>query len=858
MLLFCLSGYAITISAQEGTWDKLPVTLIDSTSNEVAILRQLEIQTGLSFAYPGQLLSGKKRAIRVDWREVPLKQALSELFPDPELVFKKIGNSLIIRPENRKEVRFHLNGYITDAATGEALIGATVSVEAPEAIGTASNAFGYYTLALVPGQYRVRIAYLGYRPEELLITFHAGRRVNIRLEANAQALQEVVVRARPADQVQPAKAGQHRIDIEQLNTLPTIGGEADVLKAIQMLPGINQAGEGSSGLYVRGGNLDQNLILLDDAPIYHASHLLGFFSTFHPDAIRHADMYTGNFPVRYGGRLSSVLNLRMKEGNRRQFSASGGLGLLASRLLLEGPIKQEKHSFMIAARRTYPDIFLDLFSNDDGGNKANFYDLNAKVNFTVNANNRIFFSAYRGQDIFRFFDAYENTWGNTTATIRWNRIFSEKLFANFTAVYSRYQYVIDNLANLITISSWESGVRDLNLKADFTYTPTANNRLYFGLENILHRFEPGKDRLQRFGAIPTAKTLEQAIYLGHHRELGRWTLGYGLRINANHNLGSSTLFRFDDHFQLQDSLYYGPGIFHSKFNLAPRLSVQFRPSAGYRLSLGYSRTVQYIQELRNTTTGFNAFYTFLPSSPNLSEQKADQLSLGVQRSFQKAGIITSVEVYYKWLHNQLDFAPHSQLLQNPLVEGSIRSGKGRAYGLELNLEKIRGELTGGLSYTYARSFRTIPAINSGKTYPVYYDQPHNLKLQLSYQRGKRWQFAASWQYHSGGATTLPIGSFQYDGTVIPIYGERNAARLPDFHRMDLSATLHSKVKPERRYRHFWVLSIYNAYFKKNTLSIDVLPRREPDSGNVPDPTDVAVYRTYLLGIVPSVAYHFKF
>lgn len=860
-LLTALIGWTAlaNLTAQEASWKVITITLEETTGSKREILHKVEALSGLSFAYPGQLLHGQAQSITVNWQHESLEQVLRSLFEGRQLVITQMGNSLLIRPEPQRPVYYHLHGYVTDAGSGEPLIGATLNLQTAEGSGTSTNLQGYYTLSLPPGNYQLQISYLGYGRQEQNLRLTKDQRLDLSLVANAESLQEVIVLGRSEDQPQPAAGGsQHRIDIETMKTLPAMGGEADILKTVQLLPGVNQAGEGSSGLYVRGGNLDQNLILLDDAPIYHASHLLGFFSTFHPDAIRYADLYTGNFPVQYGGRLSSVLNLRMKEGNREKLGVQGGLGLLASRLLVEGPLVKGKHSFMLAGRRTYPDLLLGLFSPDEGGNKANFYDLNAKFNLQISPNDRLYFSAYHGRDRFRFFDAYENHWGNTTATVRWHRIFSERLFGNLSAIFSRYRYLIDNLVDMESISSWESGVQDLNLKANFTYALPGNNRLYFGMENILHRFEPGRDRLRQFGSIPTSKTLEQAIYIGHHWERDRWTLDYGLRLNANHNLGRASRYNFNDQFQLVDTLHYGPGIYHSKINPAPRISLTFRPDERHRLQLGYSRTVQYLQELRNSPTGFNAFYTFLPSTPNLPEQKADLISVEVARSFRNPALEASLAIYFKKLYHQIDFAPHSQLLQNPLVEGDIRIGSGRAYGLEIVLQKNTGRLTGALNYTYSRSFRRIAGINNDKRFPTYYDQPHNLKLQLQYAAGKRWQLAGNWQYRSGGATTLPIGSYQYHGTVVPIYSERNAERLPDFHRLDLSATLFGKERAGRSYRSFWVFSVYNAYYHKNTLSIDILPRQEAGSGNVPDPTDVAAYRTYLLAIIPSVAYHFKF
>ena len=823
-------------------------------------LKAVEMASGYTLAYSSALLPDGAAPIALSAREETLEAVLRRIFQGRHIRFEVMGKRIhILEDKSPPLSRQTINGYIRDEATGEALIGATLQVkELPEA-GTTTNVYGFFALSLPPGAYHLRGSYIGYSSKEVEIEVQEDKRVDIALEASAEQLAEVVVWGRPEEeQVVSTAMGKHRLDVQQLKTLPAIGGEPDVLKMAQLLPGVKSVGEGSSGLYVRGGNIDQNLILLDEAPVYNPAHLLGFFSAFNADAIRHMELYKAGFPVEYGGRLSSVVDLRMKEGNKEQFGMEGGIGLLAARLHLEGPVQKDKSSFMISARRTYPDIYL-LLAPDNGGNKVNFYDANAKLNFKLNENNHLFLSGYFGRDVFRFFDQYENNWGNTTGTLRWNHIFSANLFANFSFIYSRYDYFIENFIEGVTTFNWESGVEDLNAKADFSWYLRPGSRLKFGANAIVHRFEPGRETEGRLLAAPAQKALETALYLGHEWTPNeRLALEYGLRFSLYQNFGETTIYQFDNTYQLKDSTQQGGGIYHHLSGLSPRINLRYQLSGQTSLKASYSRTVQYQQELRNAINSFSAFYIWMPSGPNIPMQRADQISTGYFHNFKDNTYEFSLEAYYKWLDGQVDFADHAALIQNPYLEGEVRRGAGRAYGVEMMLARRKGRLKGWLSYAYSRTFRTIAGINGGREYPAYYDIPHEAELVLQYEVSARWLFSANWQYMTGKAVNLPIGSFQQGETIVPIYGERNGRRLPDYHRLDLSATLKAKPKPNRRNDSYWVFSIYNAYYRKNALSVDLLPVRDQVTGNVPDPTDVRAMKTYIFGLIPSISYNFKF
>ncbi len=850
-LLLCLSS-----SAQEDVL-KRPVKVSFLNLSQQEALKKLESITGLNFAYPSSLID-KDTKLNKSWNEERLDNILRAIFEDKKIELKLVGKRLLIKedlspPSSKKTI----NGYIQDKNSGEMLIGASIYLH--NGTGTSTNAYGYYSLSLDTGLYQFTISYLGYENVTQSMRLQKDQRKDFQLSPNSSQLEAVIVTSSLQDlSVANTTANQHQLHLPALKKLPAIGGEPDIFKGIQLLPGIGSAGEGSTGLYVRGGNIDQNLIILDEAPIYNPSHLLGFFSTFHPDAITHAEVYKGNFPARFGGRLSSVVELRMKEGNKENLKVQGGIGLLASRLLVEGPIKKNKHSFMLAARRTYPDLFLRA-DEDDGGNKVNFMDVNLKTNWLLNDNNRLFFSMYRGQDVFRYFDAYENQWGNTTATFRWNHLFNEKTFANFSFIYSRYRYSVENIIDGVTTFNWHSGITDYNLKADFTSFLNADNRLEYGIHQILHQFNPGQESEQRLNPIPESKTLEQALYFSHQVQLNpAIEINYGLRLSAAHNLGKGKTYQYNDAFNIIDSTLHQGGIFHSQFQLSPRFLLKYQSSPFTSWSVGYSRTAQYLFQLRNTTTAFNAFYTFMPSNSNIPAQTADQFSLGFFHKNQDASFQWSVETYYKWLRHQIDFIDHAQLLQNPYIERQLRIGKGRAYGLETYLQKTAGRWKGSLSYSYSRSLKQVPGLNQDLEFPTYYDQPHAVKLWLHFNPRSRWEWNLNWQFISGRATTLPIGSFQYEQTIVPIYGARNGHRLPAFHRLDFSITLNSKRNHNKDRGAFWVLTVFNIYNRKNTLSIDILPKRLKESDNVPDPLDVAAYKTYISGIFPSLSYNFRF
>ncbi|MFH1937360.1 MAG: TonB-dependent receptor plug domain-containing protein [Bacteroidota bacterium] len=649
-----------------------------------------------------------------------------------------------------------------------------------------------------------------------------------------------------------------KMDINTIKSIPSLMGEVDIIKAIQLLPGVQSVSEGGSGFSVRGGAPDQNLILLDESTVYNASHLMGFFSVFNNDAIKDVKLFKGDIPPMYGGRLSSVLDVRMKEGNSKRFEVAGGIGIIASRLTVEGPIWKDRISFIVSGRRTYADLFLALSSEEAlRDNKLYFYDLNAKVNYRIDDNNHLFLSGYFGRDVFKNNFA-KMSWGNGTGTIRWNHLFHEKLFANFTFVYSDYRYMLGTPEGNTTSFEWNSSLRDAGLKGDFSYYINTNNTLRFGISGIYHMINPGVAR--GIGSetaysevkVPENFSLETGVYASNEHKAGEhWTFKYGIRFSMFQNIGPGTIFNFDSLFNPIDSTVYPAGKFYNAYyGIEPRIGILYTFNERSSIKASYSRTDQYLQLAQNSTAG-TPLDIWFPASPNVKPQVADQGALGYFRNFRRNTIETSVEVYYKHLNHVIDFKDFAELLLNDKLEGEIREGKGWSYGAEflvrLNEKKIRG----WVSYTLSKSMRKIPDINNGNPYPAPYDKPHNIAIVANYQIHPRWSVSANWVYATGNPVTFPTGRAEIGGKVIPIYSDRNAYRYQDYHRLDLSVTFFSKVKEGKRFNWDINASAYNVYNRHNTWSINFVQDNE-------NPTITYAEKIYLFGIVPSITFNFHF
>jgi len=746
-----------------------------------------------------------------------------------------------------------VSGYIRDAKTGEDLIGATVSIKELSNKGSGTNAYGYYSLTLPSGQYQLTAQYMGYEPQIQILDLTQPRKIDFLLSSQDNALGEIVVTSqRKNDNITKIEMGVQKLDTKDIKNIPVLFGEKDVLKTIQLLPGIKPAGEGSSGFNVRGGAVDQNLILLDEATVYNASHLMGFFSVFNSDAIKDIAVYKGNQPAQYGGRLSSALDIKMNDGNDKKFGVSGGIGLISSRLTIEGPIVKDKGSFIVSARRTYADLFLKL-SNDTTINKAQlyFYDMNAKANYKIDAKNRIYLSGYLGKDVLGFGNDFGINWGNSTATLRWNHLFSDRLFSNTSYIFSNYDYRI-NVTNGIELNII-SRIQDYSLKQDFQLYSGSNNTLKFGFNSIYHKIIPG---VITASSTIDLKTLtnkyawENAIYITHlYSFTDKFSVEYGARLSAFSAMGAGNFYTYDSLGNTKDTTFYASGqLVKTYINIEPRVSFNYILNQQSSVKASYSRNIQNLHLISNSTSG-NPTDLWIPSSKNVKPEIADQISVGYYRNLDDNLYEFSAEIYYKYLQNQIDYKNGAELDFNENVESQILFGTGRAYGLEVFLKKKYGRLNGWISYDLSRTERKFDAINQGNYYPARQDRTHNISIVGMYELSKRWTLSATWVYNTGNAVTFPSGKYQIDGKTIMLYSERNADRMPSYHRMDIGATW--IVKKTRTFESSWTFSLYNAYAQENAYSITFRNTEK-------DATKTEAIQTTLFKLVPSFSYNFKF
>ncbi|RZM24588.1 MAG: hypothetical protein EOO88_22310 [Pedobacter sp.] len=751
--------------------------------------------------------------------------------------------------------KFTISGNVTDSGTGETLIGASIRLTGASTGGAITNAYGFYSASMPAGEYELSVSFIGYNTVRQTISITKDTKLNfVLIEDNK--LDEVVISATKRDEnISSAQMGLQKVNVREINSVPVLLGERDVLKTLQLLPGIKSAGEGNSGFYVRGGATDQNLILLDEAPVYNASHLLGFFSTFNSDAIKDVSVYKGGMPAQYGGRLASVLDIKMNDGNRKEYTAEGGLGLISSRLKVEGPIVKDKGSFMVSGRRTYLDAFL-AFAPDSAisNNTLYFYDLNAKANYQLDEKNTLFLSGYFGRDKLGIADSFGFNWGNSTVTLRWNHLYSNRLFSNTSLIYSNYNYVIQNLSedNNFEVNS---SIKDFNLKQDFEYSLSNKHSLKFGVNAIHHTIAPGK--LTSSGSSSVNQTnyedrkgIELATYLSDE-----WTvteklnLVYGLRLSSFSLLGPGNIKSYDEEGNITATVPYKSGDFvKSYLNLEPRISASYQLSPSSSIKSAYTRNIQNIHLMSNSTST-SPTDLYIMNSNNVKPEIADQIATGYFRNFNDDKYEFSAEIYYKWMQNQIEYRSGTDLRGNANVEADLLYGDGRAYGLELFLKKRFGKFNGWIGYTWSKTERLFDGINDGKWFYAKQDRTHDLSLVGIYKAGPRWTFSSVFVYNTGNAVTYPSGKYQINGRTVFYYTEKNGYRTPAYHRLDVAATLEGK--PGKKLQSSWSFGIYNLYNRQNAFSIDF--EDDPD-----DLTRTRVTQTTLFGIIPSVTWNFKF
>lgn len=742
-----------------------------------------------------------------------------------------------------------LSGSIKDKQTGESLIKAVVRIEELPNAGIISNEYGFYSITLPSGNYSVVVSQVGYETLVQKIKLDSSQSINFYLQTK-NVLKEVVVESsRKNDNLTKAQMGTETINMSAISKVPVIFGEKDILKTIQLLPGVKSAGEGNSGFFVRGGGADQNLILLDEAPVYNATHLLGFFSTFNSDAIKDATIIKGNSPSQYGGRLSSVLDVKMKEGNNQDYTVNGGIGLISSKVSVEGPLQKNKSSFILSGRRTYADVFLKA-TEKFKDNILYFYDLNAKANYQINAKNKVYISGYFGRDELGLGQDFGIDWGNKTGTIRWNKIISNKLFLNTSFIYSDYNYNV-KLKNGETNFNINSEIKDVNLKQDYTFYANNQNTLRFGFNTILHNIKPSTFSGTVINSV--AKTgrngLENAIYLtNNYKATNQLTIDYGMRLSM-YTLMGGDVYNIYENGVIGSSIKLAPSSFGKTYiNPEPRITTNFRIDDEKSIKAGYARNVQHLHLLSNSVAS-SPSDQWIGNSYNIKPEIADQISVGYVTKVFKNNFEFTTEAYYKHLQNQIDYKDGAEINTVSDVESVLLYGIGRAYGLELLLKKKEGRLTGWIGYTLSKTERKIDGINEGKWYNARQDRTHDISVVGIYDLNARWSISGVFVYNTGDAVTYPTGKYNLQGQTLYQYAARNANRMPAYHRLDFSAT-YEKNKTKRRHGS-WNFSLYNVYGRENAYRISF--KDDPN-----DPTRTQIIRTALFKWVPSVTYQFKF
>ena len=773
----------------------------------------------------------------------------------PACLVKGVAADTVLQ---QKEIT--LSGFVRDGESGEILAGVTI-IETNLKTGTATNEYGYYTLNIPPGNWELQLSYIGYKT-----IIHSGQSTrnsvhDFKMDKSETQLAEVVIAAERKDEnVRAPAMGMVKLDIKTIKTIPSFLGEIDVVRVLQLLPGVQATSEGSTGFSVRGGGSDQNLILLDDASVYNSGHMLGFFSIFNNDAVKNVTLYKGDIPAAYGGRLSSLLDIEMKEGDRSKTGVTGSIGTISSKLTIAGPVVKDRTTYLLAGRRTYADIFLPFAKEEDlRDNKLYFWDINMKLSHVLNEKNRIYLTAYSGKDIFK--NEYSKVgFGNTTGTLRWNHISSNRLFINFSLVFSKYNYDLGTPESGTGSYSflWKSYIADYQPKIDFFQIINDRHKINYGISTIFHKFFPGE--VNGIGStsgttyfrLPSSRALESGIYVSDEFKVtGNLTLKYGLRLTMFQNIGPATSYEFDNNYIPVDSINYKSSkIYNSYTTLEPRFALTYLLNDLSSLKGSFSHTAQYVSLAQNSSSG-TPLNIWFPSTPNVKPQLCDQVSAGYFRNIGNDMIEISGELYYKNFRRLIDFRDHAELFLNQYLEGEIRRGRGYSYGIETLIRKNQGLFTGWLGYTYSRAFRIVPEINNGKRYPSLYDKPHTINLVTTFSLSQRVVVSANWTYSTGLPMTLPTGRAVIGKTIIPIYSDRNSYRMEDYHRLDLSVTFKGKEKPGKKWHSELNLSVYNVYNRHNSWAINIVR----DETN---PYFAYAEKTYLFSVIPALTWNIRF
>lgn len=876
LVVFLLTLAAPAVVAQNLD-QKITIKAYNQPLGEV--IEQISEKGNILFSFNPQSIPLEKK-ITVEARNTSLTKIFENVFTANGIDYIVSEKQVILKPHKQgnttnpgipeKQVRkFTISGYIRDKATGEAIIGANV-YDAVSLQGATSNSYGFYSLSLPQGEYRITNSIIGYITVVQQVILNKDIEITVDLELSSIEISAVEVTSEPESEARFSnQTSDMKLTPAVLKQIPGFAGNVDVLKSLQNIPGILTFGDGSSFYFVRGGTSDQNLMLIDEAPIYNPSHLFGFFSALAPDAIKDVMVYKGDFPANYGGRLSSVVDVRAREGNLKRLGFSGNIGPFTSDLTIEGPIMKDKSSFIVSGRRSNLN-WLQVPFDDQRSYKFNFYDINAKLNVKINNNNRLFLTAFKGNDVFeRYSSLKTNTfgisWKNVAGTLRWNHIFSSKLFSNTTAYLSQYNYNLDISKELGNY--WASSITNATIKTDFSWFLNPKNTIKSGFEFNRHESNPGK-MYYSDNEIPASLagyySNEIAIYASNEQQFGqKFFARYGIRLSRWNDLGPTSVYFFDANHKVIDTVDVAANTIYKTFmNFEPRLSLKYKINENTSLHVNYNRNLQHLQMLSNSTSPFTSLEVWAPSGPNIKPQMADQYSLGLFIKALHSQLDFSVEVYYKKLYNQIDYKDHANMLINQLIEGELRFGNGWSYGIETLLRKSKGKFTGWISYSFSKTMKQITDLNYGEAFPAAHDRPHNTCITLSYASGKRWNFSTHWMYLTGSPFSSPTGFYYVNGSSVPVYGKKNNDRYPDYHRMDVSVSF-ALSQPAKRYQHNLMLTIYNAYGRKNPFSVN-FNKIIDANGNIVVPADlqgdVNLISTSVsvAGAIPSINYTFRF
>jgi len=872
---------ALGIFSQPINTSNKPISIKAKNRTLQLVLKDISEQSGIAISYSNEQVPLDQK-ISINLKNVPLEKALTDILEPLNCRYIFVENQIVVKPipEKKVETNVHkektssvstIKGYVKDKKTGETIVGATIYTSDTK-YGTISNNYGFYSLTLPEGTYNLTFSFVGFKAQKYELTLRSNQTLNVSLTEDELTLEPVIINVAEDSNrfVKANRMGYTEMPSEKTARMPMFFAEPDVIKALQYMPGIKNTIDGSSNYYVRGGERDQNLILLDDAPVYNPSHLFGFFTCINPEAVSDIKLYKSDFPSYVGGKLSSVLEVKTKEGNNNKFSMSGETGLITGRLSAEGPLFKKKSSFYVSYRKSHIERLAKKASSQVSDFR--FDDLNAKFNVSVNEKNRLLFSFYAGNDYFYLrkwnSDKHGINWGNRTATIRWNKIFGSRLFSNSTAYYSNYNY--NFYTSLASLTRWNSQIVTAGIKDDFIFFKKPDVTHYFGMSFIAHSINPGIVKSNNYISpeyipeIQTMRTGETHTYMSTNRDINdKFKIRYGLRASTFSNKGSAKWFSLSDDYHISDTINEtGQGSYNRYFRLEPSLTLSYLVNKHQSVKFNYFRAHQYLQVLSNTISPFTTIEVWHPSTPNVKPQSSDQLSAAYYCNLFNGVYLFVIEGFYKHMRNQFDYNNQSNLLLNPYIEKELRFGTTNAYGTEISLKKEYGKLQGWIGYAYTRAIRKTKDVNNNNPYPAYSDRPYDLSVYLHYHASHKWLLTSGIIYAAGMPFTSPTGYYNYMGYKLPLYTAKNNARMPDYFRWDVSfqRTLN---KPGNKWTHYLTFSIFNITNHKNPVFIN-FNKITDDNGKFVIPANYAIDNTLetsqitLIGFIPSIKYNFKF